>query len=86
MCHAKAKTTLVFDYVAQTGPDPLAESRTKKGLVPPLSSGHIVGVLCPHGQQHPGTTGPDQAHHLDRGRGWSWPLANSLSLEPTFLQ
>ena len=67
MGDTKAKTTLVFHYVAQTGPDPWAESRKEEGVVPLLSSGHIIHVLRQNCQQHSRTTGSDAESHLKRG-------------------
>lgn len=59
----EAKTTLVFHYVAQSGPDPRAERRTEAGAVPLLSSSDIMHVLRQDGQQHAGPTVPDAANH-----------------------
>lgn len=37
------------------------------GIIPLLSSGHIMHVLRPNRQQHPRATGPDVTDHLNRG-------------------
>lgn len=60
----EAKATLIFHYVAQPWSDLGAQGRTEVGVVPMLSSGHIMHVSSHNRQQHPRAAGPDAAHHL----------------------
>lgn len=67
MGDTEAKATLIFHYVAQSGPDPGAKSRTEVGTGPLLSSSDVVYMLRQNHEQHPRTAGTDAANHLNRG-------------------